>query len=347
MRIVAVAFCLPLVLGPSARVADATDSEDLSSQSERLDPIWTISTRHLGYAGNELSAGELDLQVLRYDAASEVWLDAPLQAFLDEDGEAPTVFYVHGNRRDRNEAFRRGWACYHALARDAGPDLPFRFVIWSWPSDQLRGPLRDIRAKACRTNVDGQYLGWLLGRMQPDTRVSLVGYSFGARIITGAMHLLNGGTLAGQTVPIDSPAARTPVRAVLLAAAIHSDWLLPGRPHEDIWPVTDRMSVLYNSSDPVLRRYHAIERRGRPQALGYVGFWGWQQLGAAAKRVSNRDVSCYVGRTHDVDAYFCSSTVMNWVRETTLGAPVNDRLPLATGESMEIDTDLAAGAIQK
>ena len=341
MRIVAVAVCLPLVLGPSTR---ATDSGQLAEESTGVGSIWLISTRHLGCAGNATSSNDPDLTVMRYDEPSEAWSDATLQSFLDEDVAIPTVFYIHGNRRGWHDAFQRGWAFHHALATEVGSK--FRLVIWSWPADQMRGALRDVRAKASRTNADGYYLGWLLARMRPDAQVSLVGFSFGARIITGAMHLLSSGTLAGVSLNATS-SPREPLRAVLLAAAIHSDWLLPGRPHESIWPVTDQISVLYNSSDPVLQRYHLVERRGKPQALGHVGFWGSQQLGDTAERLSNRDVSCYVGRTHDIDAYFCSSTVMSWVRDASLWQVAGDQPVVSEGVPSEIADDLDAVAVQK
>ena len=343
MRILAVALGLPLALGPSTHAADTTDRTRVE-RATSSGSIWMISTRHLGCAGYGASARDPDFTIMRYDESPESWSDATLQSFLEDDPAIPTVFYIHGNRRGWDGAFQRGWAFYHALAAEAGSD--FRFVIWSWPSDQVRGPLRDMRVKACRTTADGYYLGWLLARMRPDSRVSLVGYSFGARIITAGMHLLSGGGLSGAP-PIDAAEPRTRMRAVLLAAAIHSDWLLPGRPRESIWPVTDRIAVLYNSSDPVLQRYHVIERRCKPQALGYVGFWGEQQLGPDAERLTNRDVSCHVGRTHDINAYFCSPTVMSWVGQTALWRMESDQIDVAASVPSETADDLATVAVQK
>ena len=73
-----------------------------------------------------------------------------------------------------------------------------RFVIWSWPSDKIKGPLNDIRTKAWRTDTDGYYLGWFLQRMHPQSDIGLIGFSYGARIVSGALHVLAGGELDGM-----------------------------------------------------------------------------------------------------------------------------------------------------
>ena len=74
--------------------------------------------------------------------------------------------------------------------------------FWSWPADRVcRHNRPDIQLKAAYCDAESYYLAaWLRG-VQRDGKVSLVGHSFGPRIITGALHLLAGGQLAGQALP--------------------------------------------------------------------------------------------------------------------------------------------------
>lgn len=315
LRILATVCCwLSLV-----SLTHATHIERVVREANPSNTIWMISTRHLEYPDWQATA-HVELKLLRFDPTGDQWVDGTLEQFLGEEtDQTMTVFYVPGNRTEWDEAFDKGWAFYHALASDTGTPN-FRFVIWSWPSDQISGPIRDVRAKACRTNSDGHYLGWLLSQMCPDAQVSLAGFSFGARIITGALHLLGGGMLTGQTLP-SATLSRSPMRAVLMAAAVHNDWLLPGRPHGEVWPLTDELSILYNSSDPVLKRYRFVDPHARPAALGYIGFWCADEVGSAADRVSPRDVCCQVGRTHDFGCYLGSVEIMESVRQTMLWKP--------------------------
>ena len=84
---------------------------------------------------------------------------------------------------------------YRLLTAGVDDATPIRFVIWSWPSAQVRGQLRDVRTKANRTELAGYCLAWVLTHLPETQQVSLLGYSFGARIATGAMHLVGGGEL--------------------------------------------------------------------------------------------------------------------------------------------------------
>ena len=120
----------------------------------------------------------------------------------------PTDFYAHGNFESADDASERGLAVYGRISAQAPADQPFRFVIWSWPTDRGKHPLELTRMHARRADVDAYYLGWLVNRMNHQVKVGLMGYSLGARVATGALHLLGGGQLIGLSLTIDpSPAA--------------------------------------------------------------------------------------------------------------------------------------------
>ncbi len=231
-----------------------------------------------------------------------------------------TVIYVHGNRVEEGDAAGRGWAAYRALVREAADSGPIRFVIWAWPSAKLPGlrPKRDVQVKAARTPCQSYRLAHFLTQLNPDTQLGLWGYSFGARIISGALHLTEGGALGClQSDGSDARPAHS-VRVAMLAAAMDNDWWLPGHHHERAWSAVDRLCLLYNTCDPVLRFYPRLDRRCPAQALGYTGFDWPASLGDDAWRLEQADVCCEIGKTHDEHAYLASDAVMRRVSETLL-----------------------------
>src|SRR5262249_36994004 len=125
------------------------------------------------------------------------WQQSDLQTFLTFDPTVPTVIFVHGNQISPGDAKSEGLSVYRHMICYGNDSPPIRFVIFSWPSSKIPGLLRDVRVKAARTGPAGYDLAWLIDQLPEETPVSLVGFSFGARIITGGLHVLAGGSLGG------------------------------------------------------------------------------------------------------------------------------------------------------
>ena len=117
---------------------------------------------------------------------------------IEPDGFEATWIFVHGNQIPPEEAIKRGMAVYRRVRADAPSAGPIRFVIWSWPSERNTNRLRDANIKQNRTNVESFLLGSYLAAIASDHPVRLIGYSFGARIVGGALHLASGGQLDGH-----------------------------------------------------------------------------------------------------------------------------------------------------
>jgi hypothetical protein len=283
------------------------------------DEVWLVSTRSLGCpaeGGAALPAARAERYV------NGEWQPADAADLTKAPaGDAPTCYYIHGNWVTERAALDESWAFYHKLAAEAGP-LPLRYVIWSWPSAKGCGIVRDIRAKADRTDVESYFLAQMLSATDPAARVSLVGYSFGARIATGALHLQGGGEIAGWTLPSPAEPRRQGARVVLLAAAMHSWWLEPGQYHGMAPGQIDRALVLYNSCDYVLKRYRFVSRCSRPSALGYTGIPSVKRLGEAGERFAERDACCSIGKSHHWSGYLCSPRLADDLERYALWQPV-------------------------
>lgn len=288
--------------------------------------VWLLSTREAPHCGDP----EPTLSSLRYWRLDDdcQWSPAEAETFhTNQDETLPIVVFIHGNRTDADEAVEKGWFVYECIrAETAG--RPFRYVIWSWPAEQVsRRTGQDARLKADYSDVESYYLALWLDQLPRGVKVSLAGHSFGPRIVTGALHLLAGGQLAGQRLPPDAVAAwtggkRNPIRAVLLAAAMDADWLAPGGCHGLALPLIDRLLVTHNGCDRVLRWYPRMYGRGGSQALGFVGPCGIDD----APNVELLDVSSTVGKIHDWRCYCSASNVCRrWAQYTFLEhAPAQD-----------------------
>ncbi len=276
------------------------------------DQVWLVSTRHL------------DCCVGKYIPTYQIWLyekgtwqpRTEADFFAADSAEVVTPLYVHGNRITADEASSYGLSFYFELVGKFDHEPPVRFVIWSWPSDQIKGPLKDVRVKADRSDCESYFLGCFLARMQPDVRVGLLGYSFGARVLSGALHVMHGGAMFGYV----APGGQQPrIRAALWAAAEHNHWYQPGHFHGRAPAAEEAWFVTVNPCDPVLSRYRFVDECSNPVAVGFAGIYGRNLIDPAANAgIEEINVSNIIGGTHDWRAYLYSSWIQNRTREYVL-----------------------------
>jgi hypothetical protein len=293
-------IALGFALAGGMATLPAAPPEQASQPASRPEPaaadVWIVSTRELPSAAPPEDA-QPQYWHLDKDGA---WAEADEPAFLAADRPSiPTVVFLHGNRYDSDDAANEGLGFCRELS-GLGPSAPFRFVIWSWPADRIRGNRKDVRAKFVRSDVEAVYLARFLSRVHPHVPVSLMGHSYGAHSILGALRLTAGGSFAGYALP-RRPAPRTaPVRAVLLAAAADQDALAPYAGEGELGPLSqiDRVLVTLNRCDRVLRLYPHLYGRGGPQALGFAGPVSLDPDDPNSKKVEVLDVACAVGKRH-------------------------------------------------
>lgn len=308
---------LTLSLAPAAASSNPV-GVGCGCRTRQHDQLWLVSDRG---AGCGVSGDGVKLQYWRYQSG-QGWVRSDLDSLLEaEDPQALTTVFVHGNRIPSCEAFTKGWSAYRSLTRCAD-ERPVRFIIWSWASDAIRGPVNDARVKAARTNPSGYHLAWFLDRLDGQAPVSLWGHSFGARIVTGAMHLLGGGELCGYRLSERVHADRTPMQAVLLVAAIDNHWLLPGHFHGRALSQTSELLLINNSCDALLKRYHVLYgRRCMVQAAGYMGLVTRGMNAEDRAKIHQLDACCYVGRRHLFAGYLAAPGLLGPIRDTLLDEP--------------------------
>ncbi len=280
--------------------------------------IWLVDTRNAPPCEETNKAQ--DFRYWQLDDEGR-WQSADGDAFHATDREIePTVVFIHGNLTTFEQSVFKAWYAYD-LIRQASCGRPFRFVIWSWPADRVcRRLTDDFRLKADDCNDESVHLAHWMNRVRPGVQLSLVGHSFGPRIITGALHLLAGGDLVGcklseKTTKAWAGGKRNAVRAVLLAGAVDADCLAPDGCHGLALSMAEGLLITCNSSDVVLRRYPRIDSCGGTRAMGSVG----PQCVADASKIHVFDVSHDVGVRHSWQLY-CSAVDCcgQWPRYTFL-----------------------------
>ncbi len=306
-----------------ARVEPPECTHGVNCRVRPQDEVWFISSRHLG-CPNCARERAPNLEVRAYECG-QGWVRSDLEVFLADDPLAKpkvTVFWIHGNQVGRGQSFTDGWRAYRTMTCRADA-RPIRFVIWSWPSDKIPGPLKDARAKAARSDTDSYYLGWTLSRMAPRIPVSLIGHSYGARIILGGLHLSTGASMCGRSLDLIPGQAISRTRVVLVAAAVHSNWMMPGSRYGDAYVRINAMLNLFNSCDSVLKFYRFVDPNGRPRAMGYAGIAGRSRLEDGGERIRQMNACGAIGKSHDDADYFRSSYLMNSARRYLLWSAID------------------------
>lgn len=255
------------------------------------------------------------------------WLTSSLDQITNwHDPSVVTIVYVHGNRVESNEAAPRGLFAYHRLVRCQGETPPLRFIILSWTSDQVKGPLRDYRLKAARTEPVAWEMAWLVNQIPGDLPIGFVGFSYGARVASGALHILGGGQLS-RRMPTIAVTPRRPIRAAYIAAAFDSHWLGPNSRHGQAMNVTDTLMISVNRLDPAMRFYGLLYKGRNPRAMGYAGPTCLAR--DARARVKLYNVTDAVGRSHELCRYVSTPRLMSRIWQQMSFSDALDRQPSA------------------
>ena len=123
------------------------------------------------------------------------------------------------------------------------------------------------------------------------------------RVIGGTLHLLGGGELRGRSLPPGKTESFSPVRAVMWAAALESDWLLPGHHNGQALNAVDQIMITCNRKDPALKRHWLIDGDPNSTALGFTGLNCSNGLGDLRQLIKQVDVTDSVGRHHSWQGY--------------------------------------------
>lgn len=296
------------------RVGNSTDATSIATELPYakacgLSEIFEISTRHLPDQFRCISFEQPNVEVNRWTGCR--WERSHVDDALPYDGPPLlTIIYVHGNFMERCNALERVRIVDAYLKQYA--DQPYRLVMLSWPSQPERKPLRDVKSNAEGAENQSLFFAWMLQRLRNQPQVGILGFSFGARAVTGGLHLDAGGCIPGyMATPNPDTHASLKYRVGLVAPAIDRNWIESTGRHGMAMMHVESLINLYNSRDPILRRFRLLDRFVRPVAAGFAGFESVADpiasspLAGAGQGSRIRQYDCgSIGTTHSERSYY-------------------------------------------
>ncbi len=283
----------------------------------RLDQFWIVSTYKVP---QEMTLFSWDqLQIRQFNEVGEMVDRDPRDLFAQAAGH--TVFVqIHGSLTYADTAIGGGFWSHTWLEINGGLTSDTIFVIFDWPSWRVSSiDVIDINEKARRSYVTGLHLAQFLLSFPLESRVCLLGQSFGGRVVSTALHLLGGGAIADKASDRPVKLARLRpdlhVRAVLLGAAVDHDWFDPGERCDHAIEGCEYLLNLYNTSDEALSMYPFLFRSGRRAAMGRKGLTDrdLERIGPLAERIAQHDLEPIVGRAHTLLDATSDPQVARWI----------------------------------
>lgn len=291
--------------------------DHLKPDMTRLDKFWIVSTYQVP---QEMTLFSWDqLQIRQFNEVGEIVDRDPRELFAQAAGH--TVFVqIHGSLTYADTAIGGGFWSHTWLEINGGLTPDTIFIIFDWPSWRVNPiDVIDINEKARRSYATGLHLSQFLLAFPAESRVCLLGQSFGGRVVATALHLLGGGAINSRAKERPVKLARLrpdlQIRAVLLGAAIDHDWFDPGERLDRAIQGCEYLLNLYNSSDEALLMYPLMNRSGKRGAMGRKGLTDrdLERLGPLAEKVDQHDLEPIVGRAHTLLDATSDPQVARWI----------------------------------
>ena len=266
-------------------------SEWTAAQSSVGDQVWIVMATADGFYCQTLE--------------NNAWRVADVKEFYAGDStDRSTVIWAHGFKTDMTGAAESGCSFRNtidAARAAAGSSRAYRLVIWKWSSERGAGRLRiDAQMKGRIADAEGRRLANFIGGMNASNNVSLVGFSFGARVVGSALQCL----ATSQSTYMTNRTGR--VSLVLASSACDYgafDWSYANGASIPAYVLN-----IYNPADFALRYYPFVSDTGS-QAQGVYPITGSAFTGAVGSAF-NINVSGAVGKEHsftdEIQAVPCS-----------------------------------------
>ena len=262
----------------------------------KADDVWFVDSR-AAYVTPEGRVEMLSVEKLVDNTGH--WEHFGLNEFVETyDPSKPIIVMIHGNRMTQSEARQYGLA-FHRFAKKKGD---YRLVIWCWPSERRHCRVRpDVQQKAIRSEQHGPFVAAFLkeiGLSKPNSRVSILGFSYGARVTCSALDLL---AKDKDYYDSETGTTRLKIQTVLLAAAMDCNSLMPSRSYGKALDVTEKMLVHINPDDDILRYYPLLWKLcGGSQAVGKKGVAMAGISRENRRKIKTVNVSRLLGEDHAI-----------------------------------------------
>jgi hypothetical protein len=284
---------------------------------ERVEALWIVETRDVPQEmGTDPWAS---LKVLHFDESGSL-VECDARDLLAQVANRPVMIQVQGSLTTPDIAlggllWTHSWLTYNKALT---PEVVV--IAFDWPSQRVHHlDVRDINEKGRRAYVAGYHLARFVQAFPPQSRICLLGQSYGGRVVASALHLLGGGRLNSQSKepPVSLPSLRPDLRlrAVVIAGAVDRHWLDPGERLDHALAACEAFLNLYNRRDEALKLYPFLIRSGHHRALGRVGLRAsdLKRLGPGAARYAEHDMHDLLGVEHTLLDAVSNPQIARWI----------------------------------
>jgi hypothetical protein len=187
------------------------------------------------------------------------WERSDAAAFYGtQDAAVPVLIFSPGYTSTKSATVEIGLQILGLC--DAGK--PIRMIFWQWPAEKIGCRLLpDIRSKIPVAEANAVYMSMMLKRLKPASKVSILGFSFGTRLLGGAVE--NIGNLKPEGMKIN---------LIYGGAASDRDWLAQNGRNGNVPKIAHKILVFYNPDDFRLKFYPFLyPGNANPKPLGTLG----------------------------------------------------------------------------
>ncbi|MDR1382858.1 MAG: alpha/beta hydrolase [Planctomycetaceae bacterium] len=250
-------------------------------------------------------------RIAYYQLVNHRWIKSSANEFFKtQNPETPLVIFSPGYTSTTSDTVEIG----AKLVRLYSQNHHCRTVFWQWPADrQFLCLSQDIRAKIPVADTSGQYLTMFLRKLKPESKICMIGFSFGNRIICDAVQ--NSGDLGFH------------IHLVLIAAATDRLWLSAHSRHADVSKIAEKIFVFYNPDDRALKFYPFLYGSNyHTDALGRFGPCLSQISEENRNKIESINANRYVGKYHRTINYIQTSFFRQRINDYLLFESKNNLL---------------------
>ncbi|MDR1923688.1 MAG: alpha/beta hydrolase [Planctomycetaceae bacterium] len=264
----------------------------LAGSSVFADDAWFVDTRR-------------GVEVARLDDNCK-WRTSSIDDLLkSHNPEKPLVIVAHGYKMTYPEAKQFG-IDFSRLTRRFGEH---RFLFWSWDSaKESCGIKTDTLRAGQKADASAIHLTGFLKQLKPKSKVALIGFSYGTRLICTSLQQLATESLQLTSEPNNfngsDNVSSLRIRLVLLAAAIDQDQFQNGKKFSNVLSITDKVLVNINSADPALLLYPLLKNIKSPRAVGRSGIDTLNMPKDIKSKINSVNVRPEIGIDHTFNSSF-------------------------------------------
>ena len=268
--------------GVEEAVAEWKPSYADSSESGGVeDQIWIVMRNGDGFFCQVLDNG--------------AWRVVPVEEFYAGDSqERTTIVWAHGFQADLVDVANTAYSLrstFNFARMATGTNRAYRIVVWKWSSERSRFRIApDARMKAAIADCEGASLAQFLGGIDSSNDVSLIGFSFGARVVGSALQ-----TAATTSSRYMAPERTGRVSLVLSSAGCDAGAFDFGAYAQGA-KIPSYVLNVYNPADLALHYYPFISETFS-QAQGAMPLFGNGFVNASGNTY-NLNVCASLGRQH-------------------------------------------------